>query len=209
MLRRLPQVLSLLFVMTLFGTIASAQIGVGLLNYDQIITASDNEFDITNLTGTSAFPAFGYPITTPLTFTITSLVVNFTTGPSLTLAGSDFTEVDSFDDLDCTAAACNLFGDNITSATLTGTFSPTTGLSGLPAGDTGIEAGFTTTLTPSSGPTLVAGLDGTTINAIGTSGAPSLPEPGAWPLIFTLTGLVLIWRAVSWYWRRRVQGAAA
>jgi len=207
MVQRLPRLLFSLFVLACFSTIASAQIGVGLLTYDSI-TASDNEFDVTNLTGSSAFPSFGFPITTPLTFTITSLVVNFTSGPSLTLGASDFT-TDSSGDEDCTVAACNLFGDSITSATLTGTFSPTTGLSGLPAGDTGIEAGFSTTLTPSVGPTLVAGLDGTVINATGTSGVSSLPEPGTWPLIFTLTGLVLIWRAVSWYWRRRMQGAAA
>jgi hypothetical protein len=207
MVQRLPRLLFSLFVLACLSTIASAQIGVGLLTYDAI-TASDDNFDATNLTGAAAFPSFGFPITTPLTFTITSLVVNFTSGPSLTLGASDFT-TDAAGDEDCTVSACNLFGDSITSATLTGTFSPTTGLAGLPAGDTGIEAGFSTTLTPSVGPTLIAGLDGTVINATATSGAPSLPEPGAWPLIFTLTGLVLIWRAVSWYWRRRMQGAAA
>src|SRR5580704_15843816 len=90
MVQRLPRLLFSLFVLACFSTIASAQIGVGLLTYDSI-TASDNEFDVTNLTGSSAFPSFGFPITTPLTFTITSLVVNFTSGPSLTLGASDFT----------------------------------------------------------------------------------------------------------------------
>jgi len=200
--RRLPQLLLLLFVMAWFCTIASAdQIGVGDLTFDQV-SPSQIQFDITNLTGAAAFPAFGFPITTTLTISVTNLVVDFTSGPSLTLPGSDFTVVDSDGDLDCTAAACNLFGDSITSAALTGTLSPTTGLSGLPAGDTGILAGFTTLITPSSGSTLVAGVDTAIIYATGTSGvATPVPEPATW----TLTGIGIIGLLV----RRRLRGAGS
>jgi hypothetical protein len=195
MLRRLPQLLFLQFVMACLCAIASAdQIAVGVLSYDGI-AASQDQFDITDLTGLAAFPP-DEPITTMLTFTVSSLVVNFTSVPSLTLPGSDFTIVDTDGDLDCTATACNLFGDSITSAILAGTLSPTTGLSGLPSGDTGIEADFTTTITPDSvncsGGTLEAGCDAAIIYATGKSGVV-VPEPAAWALVGAgMIGLFLI-----------------
>jgi hypothetical protein len=200
MVRRLPRLLFLALVIGCFCKIASAdQIGVGLLTYDAI-SASDNEFDITNLTGTDAFPP-DFPITTQLDISVTSLVVDLAGGSTITLPGSDFTTVDSEGDEDCTGAGCNLFGDNITSATLTGTFSPTTGLSGLPAGDTGIEAAFTTTITPACGTTyLDAGCDAAEIYATGTS-TTTAPEPGILALVgIGITGLLLIGR-------KRLRGA--
>lgn len=177
MAQRMRQVLFVLCVLGSFCAIASAdEIGVGVLSYDAISSTQD-QFDITNLTGSAALPPTA-PITSELTFTVASLVVDLTSG-SITLPGSDFTVVDSDGDLDCTSAACNLFGDSITSVTLTGTLSPTTGLSGLPSGDTGIEAAFTTTLTPGcGGATLSAGCDAAIIDATGTSGVTPAPEPG-------------------------------
>src|SRR5271170_3629077 len=118
MMRRLPKLFILLGVMACFGT--ADQIAVGDLSYDQI-SANQTEFDITNLTGLNSFPP-DFPITSALTFTITSLVVDFTSGPALVLTGSDFTVEDAQDDIDCdvtVTGVCNLFGDNITSATLT------------------------------------------------------------------------------------------
>lgn len=208
---RSPQIFVLMaVVMACSATIAFAdQIAVGLLAYDQISAdQTQTQFDILNLTGDDA--GLGFPITSDLTFNITSLVVNFTGGASATFTGSEFTVEDPEDDVDCdltVTPACNLNGDSITSAVLTGTFSPTTGLSGLPAGDTGIEAGFSETITPSSGSTLIAGADSATIYATGT-GTPALPEPGAWELVIALCALALVWRAVPCCWRR-VRRAAA
>jgi hypothetical protein len=192
MTRRFSRIFILPFAIACLGAIAFAdQIPVGLLSYDAV-SASQDQFDITDLTGVAAFPP-SFPITTKLNISVTDLVVNFTSGPALTLPGSDFTVVDTAGDLNCTGAGCNLFGDSITSAILTGTFSPTTGLSGLPAGDTGILAAFTTTLTPSSGPILVAGTDLTIIDATGvsTTPTPTVPEPSAWLLCLTVIGLAL------------------
>jgi hypothetical protein len=208
MIQRFPKFLVLLFAMVCISAIASAdQIAVGDLSYDAI-SSSTSQFDITNLTGLSSFPP-DFPITSLLTFSVTSLVVDFTSGPSLALPGSDFTVVDADGDLDCTGTGCNLFGDNITSATLTGTLSPTSGLSGLPSGDTGIEAAFTTTITPDpvncTGGTLAAGCDTAIIYATGISPVSGIPEPKGWALCLVTIGFGLALRAVVGWWQRRVQ----
>src|SRR5580658_1072045 len=106
--RYLPRLLALLGVIACLGGRSSAAplpIDVGLLSYDAV-SGSQDQFDITSLTGVDAFPS-AFPITTTLKFTVTSLVVSFTTGSPLTLPGSDFTVVDPQGDVDCTAAACN------------------------------------------------------------------------------------------------------
>jgi hypothetical protein len=195
MVRHLRQLVVLLSAMACFCTLASADtVAVGLLSYDAISPIQD-QFDITNLTGLAALPP-DEPITTPLTFTVSSLVVNFTSGPSLTIPGFDFTIVDTDGDVNCTVlSTCNLSGDSITSAILTGTLSPTTGLKGLPPGATGIEAGFTTTITPNpvvcTGGTLEAGCDAATIFATTTTHV--IPEPGTVALVgIGMVGLLLI-----------------
>jgi hypothetical protein len=186
MQRILTRLMLALLAVGLLSAVAHADnVPVGILSYDTI-SSSATEFDITNLTGGDAFPP-DYPISTPLTITVTQVVVDLLGGGSIILPGSDFTVVDPGGDLDCTGANCNLFGDAITSATLTGTLSPTSGLSGLPTGDTGILAGFTTVLTPGcGGTTLVDGCDFTNINATGVSsggGGTKAPEPETWGLI--------------------------
>jgi hypothetical protein len=186
MQRILTRLMLALLAVGLLSAVAHADnVPVGELTYDTI-SSSATQFDITNLTGTDSFPP-DFPITTPLTITVTQVVVDLLGGGSIILPGSDFTVVDSEGDVDCTGADCNLFGDAITSATLTGTLSPTSGLSGLPAGDTGILPGFTTVLTPGcGGTTLVDGCDGTIINATGVSsggGGTTVPEPNTWGLM--------------------------
>ena len=186
----------LLLVLAVGGFCAAAsadQIPVGILSYDAISSSAD-QFDITNLTGSSSLPP-GFPITTALTFTVTDLVVDLEGGGTITLPGSDFSVVDAEGDVDCTAAACNLFGDDILSVTLMGDLSPTSGLSGLPAGDTGIEEAFTTTLTPGCGTTLVAGCDAAVIYADGTGGTVGAPEPGTPALLGVgIAGLLFVAR---------------
>jgi PEP-CTERM motif len=187
MVQRLTQLFLLLALGACFCTVASAdQIGVGLLSYDATTSnpttgaATASAFDITNFTGPGgAFDTTDFPITTQLTFTVTSVVADLLGGGSVVIPGTSFTSGDTDGDLNCTGAGCNLFADSITSATLTGTLSPITGLGGLPAGDTGIDAAFTTVLTPSCGDTLSPGCDAAIIFATGTTGGVTpAPEPG-------------------------------
>jgi hypothetical protein len=204
MVKRLTQLLFLLALAACLSTVASAdQIGVGVLSFDSI-SPSQSQFDITNLTGTNSF-APDFPISTQLAFTVTSLTLSFTSGPGLVLPGSAFTTVDAEGDVNCTGAGCNLFGDSITSAVLTGTFSPTTGLAGLPAGDTGILAAFTTTITPGcpGAAGLVAGCDAAIINATGTTGVTAAPEPGT----LGLAGIGMI--GLLFFGRKRLFGAGS
>jgi hypothetical protein len=192
MQRILTRLLFAMLAVGLMSAVAHADnIAVGDLSFDAI-TSSSSQFDITNLTGANSF-APDFPIATTLTISVTQVVVDLLGGGTITLPGSDFTVVDAGGDVDCTGAGCNLFGDAITSATLTGTLSPTSGLSGLPAGDSGILAGFTTVITPDpvncSGGTLLAGCDTAIIYATGVStgggggGTVGAPEPGTWGLM--------------------------
>ena len=202
----------LLVALAVFPAAAFADsVAVGDLTYDATSSSTD-QFDITDLTGTAAFPPDA-PITTPVSITVTSLVVNFSGGSSLTLPGSDFSVVDSSGDVNCTNSACNLFGDNIVSAVLNGTLSPTTGLTGLPAGDTGILTDFSTTITPDSvnctGGTLLAGCDSAIIYATGVSGTTSAtvsaPEPSTWALLGM--GLLALAMARRKSWRRSAKAS--
>ncbi len=197
MAKPFPRVLILSLVISCFATLANADtIPVGDLTFDQ--NASTATFDITNLTGLNAFPP-DFPITTQLTITITSLVAEVQGGGTLSIDGSNFT-ADPSGDLFCTVAGdagsggCNFSAHDLVSATLTGTLSPTTGLAGLPAGDTSIESAFTTTITPSCGPTLTTNCDAALINA-----TTPAPEPATW----TPLGILLIGLLVSYRFKRK------
>ncbi|MGO9469435.1 MAG: PEP-CTERM sorting domain-containing protein, partial [Isosphaeraceae bacterium] len=164
--------------------------------------------DITN------FDTVTGPGSTPLVFTVTGLTVDFENGTSEVLPASDFT-TDSDGDEDCTAAACDFSSSSspVVSATLTGTISPTTGLTGLDPGDTGITGAMSdatgdafVTITPGCGltdpgsgtPILDNGSTGdgcqdtALIYAVETSGVVATPEPGTWSLLgIGLIGLLI------------------
>jgi PEP-CTERM motif len=209
MQRTLTRLMISLLAMGLMCAVAHADdIGVGDLSFDAAtLSGTSATLDITNLTGDNAFPP-DFPITTPVTISVTQVVVDLLGGGTITLPGSDFTVVDPQGDVDCTAAACDLSGDLVTGATLTGTLSPTSGLSGLPAGDTGILAGFSTTISPGGcgdgSDVLETGCDTAIIYATGTTGGggPTVPEPGTWGLMaIGLVGLLVA--------RRSLRGARA
>jgi hypothetical protein len=201
MVRPLPKVLILLFVISCCSSVAFADlIGVGQLTFDALPNAT---FDILNLTGGNSFPP-DFPITTQLTITVTSLVANLQVGGPITILGSDFTP-DAQGDLACLApgdagtGGCDFSAYNIVSAVLTGTLSPLTPLGGLPAGDTSILSTFTTTITPTGacglngvpGTTLTANCDYADINATGVNPS-AVPEPATWILLSTaLIGLMM------------------
>jgi len=182
--------LILLLVISCCATLANADlIPIGVLSFDADTLYAPAAFDITNFTGGNASPP-DFPITTQLTFTVTSLVGNLDGGGTLILNGSAFSVVDPSGDVDCTlggsagSGGCDFATYDLVSATLSGTLSPTTGLAGLPAGDTGIVDTFTTTITsnvgcgPSGGTssTLTAPCDIAIIYANATSPVPE-PSP--------------------------------
>ncbi len=206
MVVRLPRAIMLLVAVGFCSELATADsIGVGLLTFDLDTATAPAAFDITNLTGMNAsVPDF--PVTTPLTITVTNLTANLLGGGTITINASDFSVVDTQGDVNCTvvgfaaSGGCDFSPYNIVSATLTGTLSPTTGIAGLPPGDTGILSTFSTTITPNVGcgpmggttTTLTAGCDVAVINA------SAVPEP-ATPIV---PALLMIGLLVSYKLRR-------
>ena len=169
MVRPLAKVFVLLSVISCCSMVASADsVGVGFLSFDlgTLTDLSSTAFDITNLTGGNADTVDDpspFPITTQLTFTITSLVANVQGGGTITIGAGDFTS-DAAGDLTCsvdgdakTSGGCNFAAYDLVSATLTGTLSPLTGLAGLPGGDNSILSTFTTTIIPTADPCGVPG----------------------------------------------------
>jgi len=205
----------LLFVIGCFSRVASAdEIPVGDLSFDNgIVSSTFSEFDVFNYTGSQNLaPAF--PITTPLTFDITSETVDLVGGTVDVIPGSDFT-ADAAGDEFCLASGCNFYGEDVTRVTVAGTLSPITGLSGLPAGDTGIDAPFSVTLaagaaggcgltaTGTTTPILDDGaidgcFDSAIVNATGVGGSTATPEPPTVMLLGAgLIGLLLGFKLLS------------
>lgn len=197
--------LLLTLALAVFSSMAfTQQLYVGDLSFDNP-SAGVDQLDITNFVGNGIAFNSGLDPVSASTFDIdvTSLTVYSSafSGGMEVLPGSDFTSVDSAGDLDCNASGCNLYGDDVTSAVLTGTFSYT-GLTGLDPGYTGIEDGFTTTISPTCGTTYLD--DGSSdgcqdtalITATETTGATVTPEPGTWSLFgIGAIGLLLIARS--------------
>jgi hypothetical protein len=208
--RHLGKVLITFFVLAGFSSTAFAtSVGVGLLTFDSdVITLGSTSFDVTNLT---ALGIPGFPITTPVTITVTHLVANVAGGGPITVDGSNFTVVDPQGDLNClvsgdaASGGCDFSKYVVLNATLTGTFSPTSGLGGLPPGAVGILSTFSTTITPAdvdpncSGPStsaaaLVPGCTGTTIFAT-TVDRTAVPEPETLTLLeIGMVGLLTRYR---------------
>ena len=192
---------SLLVVGGFASTAFATSIGVGQLNFVGNGTPVTT-FAITNSTGAQASPP-NFPITTQLAITVSNLVANVQGGGMVVIPGSSFTVINSHGDLSCTGAGCDLSSFDVVSATLTGTFSPTTGLGGLPPGTT-ILANFSTTMLPNpncgGGPSsvtisdtiLTPGCDTATIFAT-TATPTAIPEPGTVTLLeIGLLGVVAL-----------------
>ncbi len=93
----MPRILrTLLLVVTsvgLFSTFALAgEVPIGFMSYD-VVGTNEAQFDVTNQTGinSSTFPDMTWPVTTPVPLLVTSLVVNFQSGPPQTFGPGYFT----------------------------------------------------------------------------------------------------------------------
>ena len=173
-----------------FGLLSAAAFAdseaVGTLSFDPTdSTLTVGEFYILNGTGA------GLPVTTPLTFSGISLLLTFEGGGTETLDSTHFSS-DGFGGF----TGNDSFGGSslITSAVLSGLVSPVTVT--LLDGSTVTLAGtITATLTdPSGGPLTV--FDAAEIDApTGTSGPPTVPEPGSSLLLGVgLAGIALAQR---------------
>ncbi len=185
--------------LSVFSAVASAdEYPIGLLSFDTTV-ATSGEFDISNFSGGVLLPAFS--VLTPLTFSITSLTVNFATGPATVLTSADFVS-DGFGGFTGNNSF-NTATDAITSAVLLGTVSPTTGVSVNSVGTVTLAAAFddgsgtsSVTLSDVAGGGVQQG-DNALINAVsGTT--VTTPEPGAGALlgmgVAGLMGLMLLTR---------------
>jgi hypothetical protein len=178
MLRLLARAILILLPLAVLSAVASADsVPIGTLALDPT-GANSGEFDITNLTGSNALPP-DFPVTSSLTLSITSLVVNFSGGSSVTLTSANFSS-DGFGGFNG-SNSFNLLTSPITSAVLTGSLSPTSGLSGVTGGS--LNTAFSATLTDAAG-NLALGdaivIDATTGTSTsgGGGGGTGVPEPG-------------------------------
>jgi hypothetical protein len=181
------------------GAASAAPIQIGLLSFDS--DGAISTFNITNLTGANALPP-DFPLETLVTINVTSLIASTTSG-NLTLGPGAFS-TDASGNVNCTAAGdastggCNFAAYTLTGATLAGTFSPVTGLLGLPPGYVGIESAFTATLAPdpNCGTELTAGCDITVISGtLVAQSQPAVPEPAAAMLLPLGLGALAAFRA--------------
>jgi len=167
---------------------AAGTINIGFVSWDLIAPGSNGSFDITNETGANAV-ALGdpadFPVDSAVNLSSLSLVVNFSDGSSSTFGSAYFTL--AADGLSFNGGAIPVGGANPrpTSATLTGTFSPLS-LTLFDASTVSILSGFSTTITPSSGRTLLDG-DSALIVATTSDTTPPVPEPTT--LVLFGTGL--------------------
>lgn len=183
---------------------ARADIFLGALSYDTFIPTSAgvpgvDAFDIANLTGAFNL-APDFPVTDSLTFQSSVLTLTLSDssqqvfnlgdiGPGFLLDGSGNPVVQVPDD------------ESFISAEFTATLSP--GTFALFDGSifTANSASIDALLSPSSGPTLQADIDQTTISVSG-SGTTVTPEPSY--LLLVATGLsALIWSKTIGAWKKR------
>jgi hypothetical protein len=167
-----------LLILALFSTVVSAaSIPIGVISLDPTGVASGATFDIQNLTGLSALPP-DFPVTTALTLDITSLTLDFTSGPPQVLTSSDFT-ADGFGGF----TGNNIFdlsSTSILSATLMGTLMPTSIIVAGSGSET-LDGSFSAIVLPSSG-TSLSFFDNANITAP-TAVISGTPEPGSYVLM--------------------------
>jgi hypothetical protein len=192
--RVLTRFVLLLFLLTACSVVALAdQVPVGFISFDAANAAgTSGQFDITNQTGANSFAPL-FPVTSGLTFTITSLTIDFVSGGSTVLNPSNFTADGSGGWL-----GNNAFTAPILSAALLGTLSPTTGVAVAGLGTETISANFEdatgatgVTMADASGGPLVVGSEIAVIYA-GTGGTVVSPVPEPPSALLMGAGLAIL-----------------
>jgi hypothetical protein len=174
-----PRLSCLAFVILACAALAHADtFPVGTLSFDLLQTDSSGSlYGLDVFNGTQ--PGGGSPVSTFLTFSNLALSVTFSAGGTASVA---LTPTDALGDFSTGAI---FSADQLLSATLTGTFSPTTGILAN-ASIVNIDPAFSTLLTDTSGGPLQDG-DLAIINA--TTTVQSTPEPS--PALLLLFGVAL------------------
>jgi hypothetical protein len=178
----------------LAATAAQAEsIDLGYMSFD--VTGSGTaQLDIVNLTGPNSV-ALGdpnFPVTTAVSFDVTSLSLDFSDGSKQTFGSSYFTTSADGLSLDGSPVSIGGLSPGVLDATIKGTFG-TTALSLNAGGSATITPSFTATITDSAG-TLSDG-DLALITATTTTsggGTTSVPEPDGLCLMLTGVGLLLV-----------------
>jgi len=194
----IPLLLAVLAVgLSLPASVFASSYAVGVLSLDPSAGTipGPGQLDILNATGAGSAPP-DFPVTTTLTFGITSVLLDFSDGSTVTLTAADFAS-DGFGGF----AGNNSFntpgsgsGPFFTEAILTGTVSPTSAtVSGV--GPVTLSGSMTADLTDSSGGDLQLG-DSAVIFA--STGTATAPEPGTLLLLAAgLGSLALIGRKAA------------
>jgi hypothetical protein len=199
--RTLSYLAVLVFAPTLFSTATFASsLAVGFISYDVTSPGSTGEFDIVNETGPNStpFPDTTFPVTTSLNMSSLGLTVHFSDGSTQTFGSSYFTL--NPDGLSWDGGTIPIGGANPqpTSATLTGSFSPTS-VDLNDGTSTSILSTFTASVASSSPPNLQDGDLGIISATTGTGtggGGGSVPEPGTWLLMTTAVCAFLLTRTL-------------
>jgi hypothetical protein len=186
-------------------------IDLGYMSFD--VTGSGTaQLDIVNLTGPNSI-ALGdssFPVTTAVSFDVTSLSLDFTDGSSKTFGSSYFTTSADGLSLDGSPVSIGGLSPGVLDATITGTFG-TTALSLSGGGSATITPSFSATITDSAG-ALQDGdlaLISATTTTSGGGGTTSVPEPDGLPLMLTGVGLLLVGALRRRYLRRSLAADCA
>jgi hypothetical protein len=181
----------------------AASIDLGYMSFD--VTGSGTaQLDVVNLTGPNsvALGDPGFPVTTGVSFDVTSLSLGFSDGTTKTFGSSYFTTSADGLSLDGSPVSIGGLSPSVLDATITGTFG-TTALSLSGGGSATIEPSFSATITDSAGALQdgdLALISATTTT--GGGGTTSVPEPDGLALMFTGVGLLLVGALRRRYLRR-------
>ena len=196
----MPRILrTLLLVVAGLGLLCTAaladDIPIGYMSFD-VTGLNVAQFDVINQTGINSSGDSTWPVTTSVSLTITSLVVDFLSGPPQTFGPGYFTLGPDGLSLDGTPLSTL---NPITGATLTGTFN-TTSLTLFDGSHVTINPNFTITITDASGILQ----DGDFAIIYGSTSSP-IPEPGTWAVLGSGLGTL----GVLWRRKRRVKARNA
>jgi hypothetical protein len=173
------------------GSAHAALIPLGDVFFDVTVPGSTANIDIGNFTGSNAAPAFGFPVTTPVTLSGLNLVVTFSDASTATFTQSAFTLSLDGQSYDGPTIAIGGSAQPV-KAVLDGTLSPTSINDGSPET---VDASFVEAIITDAAGDLEDGdfaeIDATTA----TGGGGAVPEPGTLALFGSgLLGLGLFVR---------------